>query len=238
MVDEVLGDNAPRCIVCQALLIKAAAGYTGLWMSPGVAIRRFETVIAKYGLNRATRGRLKQEREAWIAAVWALGLRQLNGREYWVELETREPTPDAKVHFIDQGAGYNKVLTHNVEIVEWDEHRADIAKLIQQKCQKAYPPYFSLVVLARNGDNIEIERLLERIATLSVPFSEMWIVGRRSASSYVSFMIYPGTKLIEFDLLEGLRGAARQVDFLHRQKRGRGTEFEDLGLTYLPLPQL
>jgi hypothetical protein len=51
-------------------------------------------------------------------------------------------------------------------------------------------------------------------------------------------MIHPGTKLIEFDLVEALRAASGQVDFLHRQKRGRGTEFEDLGLTYLPLPQL
>jgi hypothetical protein len=152
-------------------------------------------------------------------------LRRLTGKEYWIELETIDLTPDAKVHSIDQTAGYNNVLTHNVELVEWDEHRADIGELIEQKCRRAYPPYFSLVVLARNGDNIRTERLSEQIAALNVPFSEIWIVGRRSGFSYVSFLIHPGTKLIEFDLVEALRAASGQVDFLHRQKRGRGTEF-------------
>ena len=234
--EEVIGDNAPRCLICRASLLKAETGYAGLWMSPSIAIRRFEAVIGKYGMDRATAGRLKQEREAWIAAVWSLGLRQLTGKEYWIELETSELTPDAKVHFIDQASGYNKIMTHNLEIVEWDEHRTNVAEVVEQKCQKAYPPYFSLVVLARNGQNIEIESLQEHIASLTIPFSEMWILGRRSGFSYASFMLHPITKLIEFDLAESLRAAAGQRDFMKRQKRGKSTEFQHLGLTYLPLP--
>jgi hypothetical protein len=205
-------------------------------MSPSVAIRRFEAVIAKHGIGRATAGRLKQEREGWIAAVWALGLRQLTGKEYWIELETKDSTPDAKVHFINQASGYNQIMTHNLEIVEWDEHRANIADVIEQKCRKAYPSYFSLVVLARNGLEIQVQSLLAHVATLRVPFLEIWIIGRRQGFSYASLLLYPTAKLVEVDVADSLRTSAGQVDFLQRQKRGKGTELEDLGLTYLPLP--
>lgn len=60
-------------------------------------------------------------------------------------------TPDTKVNFIDQSAGYNQAMTLNIEIVEWDEHRSDVMEVIAQKCARAYPPYFYLVVFARNG---------------------------------------------------------------------------------------
>jgi hypothetical protein len=234
--EQIIGDETPHCRICQVRMLKAMPGYTGLMMSPSFVIRRFETVINTRGFAEAKKGGAKREREAWISAVWALGLRETTGREYWIEIVTDDQTPDTKVHFLDQSAGHNHRMTHNLEIVEWDEHRSDVMDVIAQKCRKAYPSYFHLVVLARNGKNIDVPSLLEQIKSLSVPFAEMWILGRISGYAYKMFMFYPGQQLIEFDLRQVLAGNSNKVDFLQPLGRGKSTEFEDLGVGYLPIP--
>jgi len=238
MKDEVIGDDAPLCLVCKVALIKAAPGYANLLMSPSVAIRRFETVIGTHGFAAAKTGRVKREREAWISAVWALGLREITGKEYWIEIETRNRTPDCKVHFIDQSAGYNHVMTHNLEIVEWDEHRPEVVEVIAQKCGNAYPQYFSLLVFARNGKQIDVHDVSRQVKGLLVPFGEIWVLGRLPGSSakYIMFTVHGGPRAIEFDLAEAIRKSSPQVDFLRRQKRGKSTEMRNLGITYLPIP--
>ena len=238
MKDEVIGDRAPVCLRCKVPLIKATQSYANLMMSPSFVIRRFETVIGTHGFAAAKRGRHKKEREAWISAVWALGLREITGKEYWIEIETKEQTPDCKVHFFDQSAGSNHRKTQNVEIVEWDEHRADVMEVITQKCRKAYPGYFFLVVLARNGKNIDVPDVSRQLNELTVPFGEIWILGRLSAVStkYGMFLLHPSHKLVEFDLVEALRKDTRPVDFLKFQKRGKSTRMENLGAAYLPIP--
>lgn len=235
--EEVIGGAQPRCIVCGQSLVRAGS-YAGLLMSPNVAILRFETILRRRGFSRATTGAFKQEREAWITAVWALGLREVTGKEYWIEVETKEATPDCKVHHIDQSAGYNRVVTHNIEVVEWDEHRSDLVDVIAQKCRRAYPDYFVLAVLGRNGEHIEILSTSDRIKELKIPFGEIWILGRESqfSSAYKMFMLYPTPKLIEFDLFELCSKNAGQIEFMQRQKRSRSTETKDLGVTYLPIP--
>lgn len=236
--EEVIGDRKPRCLRCKTPLTEATIAYTNLMMSPSIVIRRFETVLRSRGLAVATRGRRKKEREAWITAVWAVGLREVTAREYWVEIETIEPTPDCKVHFIDRSAGYNHRLTHNVEVVEWDEHRAEVLDVIKQKCSRAYPTYFFLLVLARSGKGINMAELSAEIGQISVPFGEIWVLGRLSglSSRYAIFMVHPSQKLVEFDLAEALKKDTRVVDFLRPQGRSKSAEFEDLGLLYLPIP--
>ena len=88
---------------------------------------------------------MKQEREAWIAAAWALCMRKETGREYWFEIVTQDLTPDCKVIYIDQSKGHNQRCIHNLEIIEWDHHRENMMGLVRQKCAKGYPPYFTLV---------------------------------------------------------------------------------------------
>ncbi len=207
-------------------------------MSPSLAIRRFETVIRKHGPAQSLSGRVKREREAWITAVWALGLHEITGQEYWIEIETRDQTPDCKVHQLDQRSGNNRILTLNVEVVEWEQHQTDAIDVIRQKCAKAYPQYFTLLVFARNGESVCIDELLQQIKTLTVPFCEIWLLGRLSASAakYGIFMLHPYSKLVEFDLGEVFDRNKAQIDFLKRQKRGRGTEVQDLGIVYVPIP--
>ena len=88
----------------------ATASYAGLFMSA-----RMQAVIDKYGYASAVGSdRFKKERESWTSAVYALGLAELTGKEYWVEIETVDQTPDARVHYIDQSAGYNQVNTQSI----------------------------------------------------------------------------------------------------------------------------
>jgi hypothetical protein len=146
-------------------------------------------------------------------------------------------TPDCRVHLFDRSAGYNHLMTQNVEIVEWDEHRSDLIEVIAQKCIRAYPKYFFLLVLARNGKQIDVKELLRLTKELRMPFAENSILGRLSDQSteYGMFMLHPYTKLVEFDLAKSIRKNNAQIDFLQRQKRGKSTEMQDLGMMY-PIP--
>lgn len=238
MKDVVIGDRTPRCLACGTILIKATGGYVDLMMSPNFAISRFEKVIAKYGSKESLSGRFKKEREAWITSVWALGLREITNQRYWIEIETRELTPDCKVHQIDQSSGNNHILTRHVEVVEWEQHRNEVVDVIIQKCAKAYPQYFTLLVFARNGKEIRVPDLLQEMQALTVPFWEIWLLGRVSATAarYLVCMLHPHLETEEFDLCEVVAKNQGQVDFLRRQKRGKGTVMKDLGFVYLPLP--
>jgi hypothetical protein len=72
--EEVIGDDAPLCRLCQQPMIKATDSYKGLLMSPKFVIDRMEKIAGTYGIHEAvTNGRLKKEREACASAVWHWG---------------------------------------------------------------------------------------------------------------------------------------------------------------------
>src|SRR5260370_41112404 len=213
----VISDSATVGLVCKATLLKATMEYTDLLMSPNFVIRRFRSVVGKHGWAEAMKGRLKQEREACISAIWAYGIQSITGvEEYWIEVETKERTPDCKVVFFDQSAGYNHRKVMNVEIVEWDLHRGNMLELIGEKCAKAYPSYFFLVVFVRNDKETLVEDILQKIKRLTVPFAEIWIVGRLpfSIGSYRIFMAHPEpAKVIDFGVFENYIKNLTQISF-------------------------
>lgn len=105
-------DETPRCLVCGAALVKATESYKGLLLAPKFAIERLERVIGTYGYELAqSSGRFKREREGWTSAMYALGLAEMTGREYWVEIETVDQTPDTKVHFL--------ISSTKVPVITW-----------------------------------------------------------------------------------------------------------------------
>jgi uncharacterized protein YndB with AHSA1/START domain len=236
--EYIIGGKEALCLTCWTPMVKATDTYAGIYLSPSTAIRRFNTAAEKHGYEKALTGRCKQEREAWIAAAWALCMQQETGRQYWIEIETVDQTPDCKVHYIDQSEGHNHRFTHNLEIVEWDHHRPHFMDLVRQKCAKGgYPPYFTLVVLARNGKGVDFPDDLAGLHDLKIPFSEMWLMGRASpeTTTYSVCMFHPGIKLLEFDLEDALQKNKAQIDFLHPEGRGSGTEFRDRGVMYMPI---
>ena len=236
----VIGDASPNCRFCRVPMLKPTIEYTGLMMSPNFIIDRFQKVIGKHGWAEAMKGKLKQEREACIAALWACGVqRTTNVPEYWIEVATQEQTPDCKVIFLDASTGRNHRNIMNLEIVEWDEHRESMLELIEQKCAKAYPPFFFLVVFVRNDKETMVEDILQKIRSLKVPFAEIWILGRLpvSISAYRMLLVHPEpTKLVDFDALESYQRNVGQTDILQPNGRGRSTVRTDRGHVYLPIP--
>jgi hypothetical protein len=218
-------------------MVKATDSYHGLLMSPKFVIDRMRRVVEKHGTRKAeSSGRFKREREAWTSAVWALGLAEVTDREYWVEVETVDQTPDTKVHYIDQSAGHNHLMTYNVEVVDWVEQVQDPMQVIRQKCARAYPSYYVLLVLGRSGREVQPDKLVELVQGLTVPFWEIWILGRLADSTVNMARLHPSPTWINFDVMRSLQKKANRTDVLVRQKRGKSTEFEKLGSVYLPIP--
>ena len=236
----IIGDPNPSCRFCGIPMLKPTTDYNGLMMSPNFAMDRFERVVGTHGWDKAMKGNFKKEREAYIAAVWAYGVqRTTRFPEYWVEIVTQDETPDCKVIFLDTSAGYNHRKIMNVEIVEWDEHRESMLELIEQKCAKAYPPYFFLVVFVRNDKETLVEDILQKVRSLKVPFAEVWILGRLGplTGAYRMLLVHPEpTTQVDFDALESYRRNAGQTDFLQPTGLGRSTERTNLGSIYLPIP--
>jgi len=157
----------------------AVASYEGLWLSPAFIIHRMQTINETYGtLEARSSGRFKEEREAWTTALLALGFKEMGEPDSWVEIEMLENTPDTKLRRLDQSTGHNKIEILNIEVVAWEEHVDDAIQVIRQKCARAYPPDFGLVVMGRSGKFIDLNATVEAIRSIRVPFAEIWILGR------------------------------------------------------------
>ncbi len=218
-----------------------ATDYKGILMSPKFVIDRMTKIVGTYGIYEAlTNGRLKKEREAYTSAVWSLALTEVNAHQHWIEIETVDQTPDTKVHYLDQSAGYNHRNIYNVEVVDWEQHVDDPMQVIRQKCGKAYPPYFFLLVFGRSGLEkvIEVKRLIEEVQSLKVPFAEIWIIGRVSESGYKVLKLYPNEFLIDVDIRRALMKDMRKNDVMKYVTRGKNMEPYNLGHIYLPIPSL
>jgi uncharacterized membrane protein YfbV (UPF0208 family) len=213
--------------------------YTGLLMNPAFLIHRMQRIVEKHGRQEAeSSGRFKHEREAWTSAVWALGQTELTGQQLWVEIETIEQTPDTKVHHLDKSKGYHHLQTWNLEVVDWVPQVDSVMNVIEQKCKKAYPSFFSLVVFARSGRVLSTEAVAETLRSINVPFSEIWIIGRASETDATIHLVkvHPTVLHTSFDLRDALEKAQPQQQILQLGKRGMTTEILNLGSAYLPIP--
>lgn len=218
-------------------MIQETTSYKGLWMSPHFVLSRMKLLIEKYGYPDATtNGRFKKEREAWTSAIYALGLSEMQHRKWWVEIETEEQTPDTRVHHMDQSSGRNCIQTQSIEVVDWEEHVDDASTVIKQKCQRAYPAHFCLLVLARNGKNLDVETLIQDVLSEGVPFGEIWIIGCLSEGLMTIVRIFPSTFRLDFETMRSLEKLRGQHDVMRKRQRGTSTEVQELGFAYLPLP--
>lgn len=235
--EEIVGDTTPKCMICNVSMVQATNSYKGLWMSPHFVISRMKLLIDKYGYTDATtNGRFKKEREGWTSGMYALGLSEIQNREWWVEIETEEQTPDTRLHYMDQSSGRNCIQTQSIEIVDWEEHVDNAVTVIKQKCQRAYPSHFCLLVLARNGKNLDVEALTEQILSERVPFGEIWIMGCPSEGRMTMVRIVPSSFRLDFEVIRSLERLKGQRDIMQKLQRGTSTEVHELGFVYLPLP--
>jgi hypothetical protein len=214
-----------------------ASDYSELWMSPYTAIIRMRTISETHGTELArTDRRFQKEREAWTTGVLGLALSKLEHQEWWIEIETHERTPDAKLHHIDQSSVGNVIQTRNVEVVDWEENVDDIMEVIRKKCRRAYPGHFLLVVNARHGGKeLYVDQIVEAMKEIRSPFLEVWVVGVVGLNHMTAFRVTPSGPTVDLGLAE-LQIASEQRPFLKRGIRGTSPGFYDLGITFLPIP--
>ena len=236
--EEILLDRNPRCRVCYVEMI-AASDYSELWMSPYIAIRRMATISETFGIEQArTNGRFKKEREAWTTAVLAVALSRLNGEQWWIEIETKDSTPDTKLRQLDQSSGNNVIQTRNIEVVDWEENVAEIMEVIRKKCSRAYPDHYLLLVNARNsGKVLDFDRVIQEMKGIHSPFLEVWVVAFVGPDDMKVVRVAPGTLSVDLKIRAELERAKKQTPFMKRGSRGTGTELRDLGPAYLPIPR-
>ena len=127
-------------------------------------------------------------------------------------------------------------MTHNFEIVDWEEHVDDLMELVRRKCERAYPAYFTLVVLGRRATYVDLNTITSETQKLKVPFEAIWIIGRTRGSFASMAQVYPAFERLDFDVEDCLRRAPRSPEFLVPEGRSKSTEFTDLGALYLPIP--
>jgi hypothetical protein len=206
-------------------------------MSPWMAITRMKTTNETYGTEMArTHQRFKKEREAWTTGMFALGLSKLTQKEFWVEIETLDSTPDTRLRHIDQSEGHNMIEIINIEIVDWVEHVSSIMEVIKKKCARSYPDDYFLLVHARSGKLLDFDHVIKELKKIVSPFFEVWILARISENDMKVVRVAPAALPIDFKIRSELERTSRQPAFLQRGTRGAETEFRDLGPAYLPLP--
>src|SRR6185312_5355589 len=112
----IIGDASPLCMKCRVPMIRETEEYTDLWLTPNFVLRRFRSVIRKHGWEESLKGRVKKEREACIAAIWSYGIQRITGRQHWIEIITKDQTPDCRVMYLDQSKGHNNRMLMHLEI--------------------------------------------------------------------------------------------------------------------------
>jgi len=217
----------------------AASDYSELWMSPYIAIRRMATISETFGIERArTDGRFKKEREAWTTGIFALALSRLNAEQWWIEIETKDSTPDTRLRQLDQSSGNNVIQTRSIEIVDWEENVDNIMEVIRKKCKRAYPDHYLLLVNARNsGKVLDFDQVTREMEGISSPFLEVWVIAFVGPDDMKVVRVAPGALSVDLKIRAELEKAKKQTPFIKRGKRGTGTELRDLGPAYLPIPR-
>lgn len=236
---EYLKNSISVCLDCgHSLIPEYVDGYKGVWMSPDTIILRLEGLLKKYDYSFVLKSnKFKHEREAWVSAVWALGITHEINTEIWIEIETTEETPDTYVFYFDVIDNRNYKRVFNIEVADWEEHTDDLLNIIKNKSKKNYPDYFILLIYARNPKKkINSEEIYSKLKKIKIPFSEIWILTCTGNDDYVIQRLYPQKSEIPFNVKSLRDRFKNQISFAKFLKRGRGTDLENLGNFYLPLP--
>ena len=213
------------------------------YFSPNFIFKRFQKILEKCGTEYVMKkSKFQKEREAWIAALYLVGLSKNNNKEFWVGIEEVEETPDTYgVALRDIGKG-NSLDKLNIEVCEWENHsQLSLSDHIKRKLkEKKYPNYFILLcyVHHRSGEKVDLDEIYKKIMDEKYNVSEIFVVASQQNNQYDHFIarLYPNRLKIEFNRQEEILRLTNQIDII---STSRGTEktFTPLGLKEINLPE-
>ena len=114
----------------------------------------------------------------------------------------------------------------------------ELMEIVRNKCKKAYPPHFILVICGRSGKMIDPNAIAAEIHNLEVPFAEVWLIGYADDTKTTVHVarLYPELGHNTFDLPKTVAKWSNQMELGKPLQRGTGTEVQRLGERYLPIP--
>ncbi|MBI2909297.1 MAG: hypothetical protein HYX92_16755 [Chloroflexi bacterium] len=191
-----------------------------LYMSPCLAIKRFAGLRAKYGETAVkTRGDLQQDREAWVTAVFLLGVGKRTAGHYWLRSSQADPPDTLAVTFLQGQRGVEQQLYH-IEVFEYEEHRTlSLTDAIKEKLDaKVYPDYYHVVgyVHGRRGQEFNVKEAADTVKVFAPKVASIWILfstAGAASASYALASVFPEPDLIRFDYEEECDKTS-QADFL------------------------
>lgn len=215
-----------------------------IYFSPSFAIKRFLGLRQKYGDKIAvTKSEFKPEREAWMTAVFLLGLSKLSSREFWLRINNEDSAPDIiTVSFIESDKGVVAEM-QNVEIFEYEAHaNTDLTGALKNKLSgKTYPDDYILLcyVHDRKGEIFNTKDVYEKVKELNPKIAEVWVLSSvlcPSGSEHVIFQAFPKPNVCKFDYIEEYKNS-KQKELIHA-RRGftKKINFVTMGKFILKLP--
>lgn len=212
----------------------------GPYFSPCFQLQRFVGLQQKHGEEAFRSRKFQAEREAWIAAVFLLGYRQLSQQDWWLQQPDEDP-PDIIAVAISDGAHGRKVERVNVEIFEYEHHtRADdLAGAITKKlARKAYPRDYRLVCYVHGHEKEPFTpiEVTEKIKATNPRIGEIWVVTSiltDDPEDYVVVRVYPDAIGYAVDY-ERVCEETTQMEMIY-PSWGRGNDVE-FGVQKVKLP--
>lgn len=186
--------------------------------------------------------KFKLDKEAWITAVFLLGLSKTTNKEYWVAGNLEDSTPDTYgISFTELKKGLGREVI-NLEVFEWENHsQSSLIEHINAKIKnKLYPDYYCLLCYAhsREKENIDTEALYKYFHKNKYSFSELWLlcgIGKNQ-NEYVITRLYPNRLQDKFYLDQETEKHIKQLEVIKVTGRGIDKKFKPLGEKFYPFP--
>lgn len=186
--------------------------------------------------------KFKLDKEAWITAVFLIGLSKTTKKEYWVRGNPEDSTPDTYgISFVELDKGLEQEII-NFEVFEWETHsKVSLQDHIYKKIKnKSYPEYFWLLCYAhsRERELIDMEVLYQHFHKQKFGFSQIWVlcgIGDNQ-NEYTITKLYPDRFQDKFYLEQELKKHIKQLDIIKIMGRGIDKKFKPLGQKFFPFP--
>ncbi len=200
-----------------------------IYCSPSFVIQRLDD-IAQSDPVFITTPELQGEREAWIAAVFLLGIGTTTKKSYWLRIVSDDVVPDINAFSkkLITRKGKQGYLRENldIEVFEYESHQTvGLFDAIKNKLKnKSYPDHYILVCYIHNraGEAIHLEEVFEQIQSMK-PNVEIWIVSSVISTTvqnaYIVAKMYPNRFQVIFDY-KAESERKRQKKFLKDMGRG------------------
>ncbi|MEO6508332.1 MAG: hypothetical protein ABIO02_00100 [Patescibacteria group bacterium] len=180
-----------------------------LYFSPSHIIHKFQELIDYHGSDKILRGgEYKLEREAWIAAVFLLGLKNITEKDYWLRVFNEDSTPDVIAFSPVKMRDGIMAAMHNIEIFEYESHSpSDLTAAVNKKLKKKYPDHYLLLGYGhhRSGEALDPEIVFQAVKELKPNLESIWFMSSietNDTENYVLLQLHPYKNQKSFDYLK------------------------------------